>query len=205
MGLRVHREVLGEALILVLEGRLDAESGEDLELAFHEVASQPCSTLLIDFGELAYASAAGIDKLRQALARVPDASSVRLCSPRAEIRAVLESADLRLPIFPSREEALSTQRLRRELALVDAVAAILRPPRVNPAALPDTLIDQAARLLGLEPASRGPTAPPSAASRDEPARATWVAERPSILMRRPPAKKRHPFIRWLRRLIGERD
>jgi anti-anti-sigma regulatory factor len=204
VGLRVHRELRGETLILALEGRLDAEGAEDLELALHEVALAPPSTLLIDGAELLYASAAGVEKLREGLSRLPQSASVRLCGLRAEIKTVLEAAQLRLPILPSREEALSTQRLKQELALVDAVTAILRPPPVPAAAVSDERIDQAARLLGVA-AGRGPTAPAEAGSRDEPPRATWVTERPSILMRRPPAKKRHPFIRWLRRLIGERD
>ncbi len=205
MGLRVHRELLGEALILSLEGRLDAEGGEDLELAFHEVQTLSHALLLIDCADLAYASAAGLAKLREAIARLPNPAALRLCSLRPEVKIAFDSAELRLPVFPSREEALSTQRLRHELALVDAVASILRPARVPPAPLPEEFLDQAARLLGVAAEAHRPTAPPDSDAREQPARATWVAERPSLLLRRPQTKQRHPLIRWLRRLIGERD
>lgn len=203
MALRVDQELVGEALVLALHGRLDAESGEDLELAVLEAASRPHALLLIDCADLVYASAAGLDKLKAALARLPSAHSPRLCSVRAEIKEAFASAGLSLPIYPSREEALTAQRLRDELALVDRVAAILRPERISPANLPETFIEQAAQLLGVGAAEVRPA--PSAGGRDEPVRPTWVTERPSLLLRRTQSKKRHPIIRWLRRLIGERD
>ncbi|MDW8478555.1 MAG: STAS domain-containing protein [Xanthomonadales bacterium] len=205
MALEVRRERAGEALILSLAGRLDAEGGEDLELAFHEAAHEPHATLLLDCGELAYASEPGVARLVESAARLLRPDALRLCRLRPELRPVFEAAGARFPVYATREDALATMQLRRELAVVDAVGALLRPPRLPPSPVSGALLDQAARLLGVSPERRGPTAAPAPPARPEPARATWVAERPSLLVRRAAAPKRHPFIRWLRRLIGERD
>ena len=109
MEVKTERE--NETLIARVEGRIDSTNARDFEDAMTAVIGESDRAVIMDFGNLAYISSAGLRSILLVGKELWNRdATLALCSLSASIREVFEISgfDKIIPVYGSRAEALES-------------------------------------------------------------------------------------------------
>ena len=112
--LNIRTSSQGRALILHLQGRLDATTAQAFDRACQTALADPNQSLIIDMHELSYVSSAGLRSiliLHKTCAQQP--CGLHFCALQESVAEVFEVSafDRILSIYPTLEEALHAQAI----------------------------------------------------------------------------------------------
>lgn len=166
MGLEIAQEEQDTLRILILRGRLDADTAADLELAVQDLLTSGARDFLIDLEGVSYVSSAGL-RVMLALAKQLEGSKgrLRLCAIGPAVMQVFDVAGFSKLFVIVKDRAAATQGPGKQSALAapsvaQLAARILRSTLATPprSAQAEPLARAAAQILGVRQAGVGSAA-----------------------------------------------
>lgn len=106
----IERKQLSDQVVLVVSGRMDAESAPQFEKSCNDCIAEGITTLVIDSGGLAYVSSMGLRSFVSIAKTLQGkGGALRICRLQGLVKQVFEITGLirSLPVYESLESALS--------------------------------------------------------------------------------------------------
>lgn len=104
-------ESLGKTVVVMAKGRLDSNMNKSFETRLMELAGAPGASLVIDLGEVAYVSSAGLRVLLMAVRKAKAGKGkVALCGIQPQVKEVFDISGLSavFSIHPERQAAVQS-------------------------------------------------------------------------------------------------
>ncbi len=104
-------ESQGKTTVVTVKGRLDSNMSKGFETRLMELAEAPGSSLVIDLGQVAYVSSAGLRVLLLAVRKVKAGKGkIALCAIQPQVREVFDISGLSsvFAIHPERDAAVQS-------------------------------------------------------------------------------------------------
>ncbi|MCB1115782.1 MAG: STAS domain-containing protein [Chlamydiia bacterium] len=107
-GINIQIEDDQGALLIRLEGRMDAASAPLVERKINEQIAQGKKKLVLDFAKVDYLSSAGMRLLLSTTKKLKEEGGLHLCSVGEEVMEIIKMAGFEriIHIFPTEQEAL---------------------------------------------------------------------------------------------------